>query len=532
MSKKTLGYSGNHSYFPLRRLVEEHRFGRLLLVAFLAVLSFASCSDDDSLVPDTHTDETGQPVTLTLSAESPTLGSANSNGTLTRAAVYEDGNDDEMMKSWFILVTRHDSIKYFFTSHDSTTYKQEESLYTRLDPGEYKIYSFANLPIDSLGLTRNSEKLPDNFDSLAVTVNGNQESIAGFPDGIPMSGDTTVTITPTTSRVDLNVVRMVAKMRIRVSNPTNDELKITLISLTDITDNTKNNLKLFAGSLVENDTTGKRHVNLNNAVVSDSTNKSTFIYVVPDDQQTLRAGETRNYEFYVNESRARSSLDHFVVGLQNTYDVATASGDTTITRARYAFGDWNSIARNEIHVLPISLRRYRIEFYVEAFTAIGVYPMFDNEPEIATVNFGLYGHYDIVPRIRDLAYGTYYSIRNTSYSQNETVQWVNSNTVSTDSIKIHSLKLVTDNREMGIPYDRGGWIGSDGKIHYPIVGWNETAARPRVECVVGNYTGWAIYTVNASFTPKGSTTPINITRRFRINNTYLDLSQLSKRHIW
>ena len=42
---------------------------------------------------------------------------------------------------------------------------------------------------------------------------------------------------------------------------------------------------------------------------------------------------------------------------------------------RYAlFQDWTTIARNDHHILPISLDDYKLKFDVQSFTAIGLYP--------------------------------------------------------------------------------------------------------------------------------------------------------------
>ncbi len=38
------------------------------------------------------------------------------------------------------------------------------------------------------------------------------------------------------------------------------------------------------------------------------------------------------------------------------------------------FQDWTTIARNDHHILPISLDDYKLKFDVQSFTAIGLYP--------------------------------------------------------------------------------------------------------------------------------------------------------------
>lgn len=524
---------GNQTILALLRLGEELT-SVLGVIFFLLLFTFASCSDDDLAGGGQPYQDGETEVTLNIKAQAPDepMGA-------TRAPVYEGGNSDEMMKTWFVvIVNSNNNIERIVTSQNSTTYKQEDYGLTRLQNGSYTAYSFANIPISEVGLSQTSvgTQLPEGFDEKTMTVNGNQQSIAGFPYGIPMSNKETFTIDATTHRVDLSVVRMVVKFRLQFHNTTKDSVYVTNFSINDITNNADDNLKLLPGPLVEGDTTGRRQINLNNIGIDDQTKKSTFNYAVDPNSQLLVPGQSRQFEFYVNESQARSNINHFVIGIttqHKTKDLSTRR-DTTYTRYRYAFINWNSIARNELYVLPIDLERYHIEFYVRAFTAIGVLPMWDNEPEIATIDFGLYGHYDIIPRIRDMVTGVYYYQQNRTNEQGITVTNLDTEH-ETQDMTIDSMKLVTDSKGVGIRWDYDGWgpneDGSGEPKRYPTVGWNHTAMTPRIECITGNYTGWAIYTVNASFSTADGEKH-DITRRFRINNTYVDLSQLAKQHKW
>lgn len=500
-------------------------YNTLMMTLAVVLASFiSSCSTDD---PGENPSPENNGVELRLSVASPSIG-----GVSTRAAVTEEGEAGEFMKTWTIVAVQGNKIAAIYRSSDtdlsgrtnispsvSTGEYSQSSFYASksvLANGTYDFYTFANISDSELGLSADS-KIGDTFDVAdAFTVNGNQQNVSGFDaNGIPMSNKQTVTITDDTNLIQLQVIRMVAKMRIQISNPTSDAIKVTRITLSDITKNTAGNIKLLPGELIADSTNGKRATHI--AYASDTT---TYVYSVPEGIQSIAAnGGEQTYEFYVNESQARSDINHFVVGLTTDY-----SENGTAVSHRYAFADWNSIARNEIHVLPISLRRYRIDLYVRPYTAIGVLPDYDMESEIATINLGLYGHYDIVPRIRDLRENKYYHILNTTAAQGVTVQ--EGQTSETSDLTINSLELQNDNG-IGTVYDIGGWDGNSD--HYPTVGWNSTAMTPRIECITGNYTGWAIYTINASFTEKGSTTPINLTRRFRITNTYVDLSQLAKK---
>ena len=68
--------------------------------------------------------------------------------------------------------------------------------------------------------------------------------------------------------------------------------------------------------------------------------------------------------FYVNESAAGNTSKYFIINLNTSAGVK-----------RYAlFQDWKTIARNDHHILPISLDDYKLKFDVQSFTAIGLYP--------------------------------------------------------------------------------------------------------------------------------------------------------------
>ena len=66
----------------------------------------------------------------------------------------------------------------------------------------------------------------------------------------------------------------------------------------------------------------------------------------------------------MNESAAGNTSKYFIINLNTSTGVK-----------RYAlFQDWTTIARNDHHILPISLDDYKLKFDVQAFTAIGLYP--------------------------------------------------------------------------------------------------------------------------------------------------------------
>lgn len=84
--------------------------------------------------------------------------------------------------------------------------------------------------------------------------------------------------------------------------------------------------------------------------------------------KTIKAGTDYKAEneisFYVNESAAGNTSKYFIINLNTSAGIK-----------RYAlFQDWKTIARNDHHILPISLDDYKLKFDVQSFSAIGLYP--------------------------------------------------------------------------------------------------------------------------------------------------------------
>lgn len=513
------------------RLLIMHKIKFLPILILTAIFALASCQTDDISTEEQQKATGGQTdVTLDLSVKSPTMG-----GSSTRAAVTENGTEGEFMRNWVVLIVRNDSIKNILQSGSYDGERSSDSRNIRLQNGTYSFYSFANIPLDSLGLTPSSQTLPQGFDDRAYHVDGNQMSISGFPNGIPMSNKQDVTITSATNKVSLSVIRMVAKVRVTLTNGADEPVIVHSLGIRDITSDPVGNtfnVKLLPGVVpTANNDNGKRNVNL-----IQNLQRTTFVDSIPTDDQTIDAGASRTFTFYVNESEASDADAAPSQGIGNHFVLEVRRGNTNATRGYvdvqyFTFDDWATMARNEIHVLPLTIQKYGLDLRVEPYTAIGVLPMYNQQRALYTINLGLYGHYDIVPRLRDYDSGVYYYITNNVVHQGIT----SSSPSGHNDITIDSLKLDVDANQVGIRYSQAGWgDGTDGSgetKHYPTVGWNETAAAPRIECITGNYTGWATYGITGSYyLTANSSKHIKVAQKFRIVNTYVDVRSLSKRH--
>lgn len=343
----------------------------LLVLTMLA--TFTACSPDDSSMSDNSDGGSKNGYTIHLKLSTSASGSigqaAHHSRTLTPE--WESGSDAENMKSWFVVLTQGDKVVQTITKDqvDAQHAKEDEVTLENVNPGTYLVYSFANIDKTQLGtLTSGS---PVDFKNMKYKMNGN-----GFDatiSGIPMSNEQTLTVNQdgTTDKNKLWVVRMLAKVTLQFKNPSATDLIINDITISDITKNSKDNadadnIMLLpkhsdASSGADNDEVACTP----NLVGQAATDSYTYTLSSP---KTIAANtsytEENEVSFYVNESKAGNTSKYFIINLNTSAGVK-----------RYAlFKDWTTIARNDHHILPISLDDYKLKFDVQSFTAIGLYP--------------------------------------------------------------------------------------------------------------------------------------------------------------
>ena len=378
----------------------------LLSLFTLAVL--AACSGDETdngTVPS----EGGADVTLSVTARE-----TNPTGIATRAFNDTHATEGEMMKNYIIVAVNESTrlITHILQSgnlaaeKESDTYKEK----VHFDTGTYTFYTFANLTLDQLKLTTATvgHTAPD-FDSKALAVNGNQSSVSGFPNGIPMSyKQTGITINARTTSVDLYVMRMVAKMTLQLTNVTSQPLTLNSITLSDITKNATDNngnANLYLLPTTATDANNKEYATPRLTPAATATNGYGDYTVTPSPGITIPAGTTpTDVTFYVNESQAHDPTN-FQLTLNLT--ATQADGTTTTTNSRYAILNWTTIGRNDYRVIPITLDDYKLTFDVKYFTAIGVLPpTVTDDGTTLNLNFSYYGDLHLVPKLQKWSDGT------------------------------------------------------------------------------------------------------------------------------
>lgn len=334
-----------------------------LILMVLAFMTACATDSADPILGGSGGDNQGNKVTVHM-----ILSTAPSSG--TRATLsWNDGEPAENMKSWVVAFVKDGKVVSFAENKDVSADKriQDDVIIKNLDKGEtYQVYSFANLTATELGIAKDATV---DFDSKNWKMNGNGFDVnATDCKGIPMSNKQEITIDATgnPTQKELWVVRMLAKVTLRFKNPSATPLVINDITISDITKNSnengdKENIKLLPN---HTDADKDQVVCSPNLVGQAATENYTYKLTKTIPAKVDKYETENEVSFYVNESAAGNTSKYFIINLNTSTGIQ-----------RYAlFKDWTTIARNDHHILPISLDDYKLKFDVQSFTAIGLYP--------------------------------------------------------------------------------------------------------------------------------------------------------------
>lgn len=345
----------------------------LLVLTMLA--TFTACSPDDSSMSDNPGGGSKNGFTIHLKLSTSAAGSIGQAAPHSRTLTpeWESGSDAENMKSWFVVLTQSGKVVQTIekTQVDAQHAEEDEVTLENVAPGIYQVYSFANIDKTQLGTLTSGSTV--DFKNKKYKMNGN-----GFDatiSGIPMSNEQTLTVNQdgTTDKNKLWVVRMLAKVTLQFRNPSATDLIINDITISDITSNpsstvnTDGNIMLLPKYSDASSDADKGEVKCIPNLVGQATTEN-YTYKLSSPKTIPASIDTYKPEneisFYVNESAAGNTSKYFIINLNTSAGIK-----------RYAlFPDWTTIARNDHHILPISLDDYKLKFDVQSFTAIGLYP--------------------------------------------------------------------------------------------------------------------------------------------------------------
>lgn len=481
-------------------------------ICIWAVCLLAACSagDEATSYPGQVDSANRVGVTLRLSALSSQT-SQSSRSSQTRAAWETDTEalPGEMMKSWFVLVVQNGKIEKIITSDLKSlgvTEVEKDQVFVKLNTGKTTFYSFANIKPEEIGLdasTSVGQSLPADFDEKTYQMDGNcqlfhQLMTPDFQNGYPMSNKQVVNITTTNQQViNLEVIRMVAKVLLSITNATDHAINLKTITLSDVTLNGNPNIKLLPNV----DSNNQLQVNLAN-----SAKKGTITLTAAENNGiTIEARAKQTACFYMNESLVDKREDggnrYFILSL-TTVDAATGGAPSN---HRYAMLSWNEIRRNDYLKIPIKLEDYQIRWTVEAFSPIGVLPKVKDDGENLSLDFGYYGEFHIKPEVIKLS--------RTGSQTLPVSEWQ----MGTDATGSDGWKLQEQTPK-----------GADGvNIFDRSPAWIPSAYR--LEGEMGNRTGSAIYTMKIKVKEQNGLglNPI-ISRKVRFTMKQVDLTRAGK----
>lgn len=479
-------------------------------ICIWAVCLLAACSagDEATSFPGQADAENLVGVTLQLSASSSQT-SQSSRSSLTRAAWETDTEalPGEMMKSWFVVVVQNGKIEKIITSDlkSGVTEVEKDQVFVKLNTGATTFYSFANIKPEEIGLNASTsvgQQLPTDFDEQTYQMDGNSKLFhlsmtSDFQNGYPMSNKQTVDVVDNQQVINLEVIRMVAKVQLSITNATDHDIVLKSITLSDVTLNGNRNIKLLPNVDSANKLKG---VNLPDGVA-----KGTITLTAAENNGiTIEARAKQTACFYMNESLVDKGADggnrYFILSL-TTVDAATGA----TSNHRYAMLSWNEIRRNDYLKIPIKLEDYQIRWKVEAFSPIGVLPKVKDDGENLSLDFSYYGEFHIKPEVIKLS--------RTGSQTLSVSEWQ----MGTDAAGSEGWKLQEQNPQ-----------GADGvNIFDRSPAWIPSAYR--LEGEMGNRTGSAIYTMKIKVKEQNGlgAYPI-ISRKVRFTMKKLDLTRAGK----
>ena len=478
-------------------------------ICIWAVCLLAACSagDEATSFPGQADAENRVGVTLQLSALSSQT-SQSSRSSLTRAAWETDTEalPGEMMKSWFVVVVQNGMIEKIITSDlkSGVTEVEKDQVFVELKKGKTTFYSFANIKPEDIGLNASTsvgQPLPDGFDEKTYQMDGNCQHFhllmkPEFQNGYPMSNKQIMNITDNQQVINLEVIRMMAKVQLSITNATDHAINLKTITLSDVTLNGNPNVKLLPNV----DSNNQLQVNLAN-----SAKKGTLtLRAAENDGITIEARAKQTACFYMNESLVDKGEDggnrYFILSL-TTEDAGTG----TVSNHRYAMLSWNEIRRNDYLKIPIKLEDYQIRWKVEAFSPIGVLPKVKDDGENLSLDFGYYGEFHIKPEVIKLS--------RTGSQTLSVSEWQ----MGTDATGSDGWKLQEQHPQ-----------GADGvNIFDASPSWIPVTYR--LEGEMGNRTGSAIYTMKILVRQKNGLglNPV-ISRKVRFTMKQVDLTRAGK----
>lgn len=435
-------------------MTRYHRHSFLLVVAMLLSSLLSGCAESSKdEEPDTPTIEPGSPteVAITLSSRSLMVSGTRADGTPA-----DPDHVNEKINDWFLVFVHNNGtvskiLKRTEAETTSTPPLEQETFKCIIPTGTYSIYAFANMtPADlkaasGVEFTLGASLTTDDQNAIKRAVwnglndtDGSQDpalapvnhfgyvmdaKVSGVSNsnlnlwdiekkGIPMTGYLPkVKIgNKIEENFSIEVVRMLAKVDLMISNNTGQDVKINSVGLDPVTVST---VSLFPNGA---STSGISYDFLGNYAFTpvSGAEYARLLYTpatpwtAPKNDASQQQEPTR-CRFYMKESLSeRANGDLFTVWLNVTH----ADGVRSVVQYNVTSDIKKYINRNDWLKIPIALSKYAVQVEALFYPPIGGYPAYMStvDPDGSQVfTFGTPGEFCIVPHVIDKETGEHLS---------------------------------------------------------------------------------------------------------------------------
>lgn len=394
------------------------------ILLFFTLLLLGACTQD---LPDnpSHADKTRVTFSLALAP----VVTAPSQGSAWTPVL---GSPEELVMNGFCVMVDAETrkVEHVFTSRDDdpksqkycNVYNDAGTREIQTSTGEKLFYTFANLSREkveqaiavSTGLTgfhftKDTALDTAKINKATIAISGNNFQ-PSETNGIPMSGYQHLTIAATDQgkEIQLNVVRLLAKLEFEITNDTETPLYVDSIKFENITndapDENTHNLFLFPAPLTPKENSATIITIKPNLTDWGKTHYEKLTIPV---RQTLGNNATTSVTYYINETAApNTQFGDFMLTLNLRENDAAGTQQqrfALISNAETQYQDsWLYIARNDWRYIPIHLHDYLFELIPQDFPPIGVLPSSVKEADgTFTCTFHADGDFHLQPRITD-----------------------------------------------------------------------------------------------------------------------------------
>lgn len=381
------------------------RYTYLLLYVITIALFFACAKDEEQLDEKSYGTTTRATVSLATRAT----------GT---SEVHE--NNQELINDWWVLFVNssNEIVKYIDRASTTklTTAVEREEFDMEIATGDYTAYSFANITKTQVEAATGSLAIGNTITDLsAVNINvasiiPNGTNVSSTSPNIPMTGKQTVRFASGGMQfIELEVIRMVAKMEFQYNNSSSEDLSINSLSIKQV--------QTAAVPLMPNYTwleSGWPFANIGTA--------STFTRPFATPISVSKGNTTPVIDkFYMIESQAdyATPMQSYLMTLNVTRNSIANNLYFSLDKTKI-----QTIYRNDHVIIPLNIFDHIVGLEVNFYPPIGGYPAVISENKDKAefyCTFATQGEFEISPTVYNASTSTNVYYPNWDYNTAITV---------------------------------------------------------------------------------------------------------------